>query len=187
MKTKKVRIGVKIAIAVMMSGLLVPFSGFTDVTHAWVPTGAKWSTNQVSKLSYNKTGSSSVNDIWNEAIFNWNQQSTKPNFSTQTTSSPNVEFQGVHISNTDSDGKAQWYTDSNGTTYHSFAWINTYFTSGYSSLKARSVASHEIGHVLGLSHASGCVLMSDNTPTRYDTCGVYTPQSDDLNGINALY
>lgn len=51
---------------------------------------------------------------------------------------------------------------------------------------------HELGHSFGLGHtgASGCTnikLMVPTTSQRYDTCGVYRPQQDGVDGINAIY
>jgi hypothetical protein len=39
---------------------------------------------------------------------------------------------------------------------------------------------------MGIGHASGCVLMTAYTSTR-NSCGVYGPTTDDVNGINRLY
>jgi hypothetical protein len=60
-------------------------------------------------------------------------------------------------------------------------------TQDYEGNKVRSVAGHEMGHVFGLAHDSGCILMRSTTSWRYDVCGVYTPQGDDINGFGALY
>jgi hypothetical protein len=50
---------------------------------------------------------------------------------------------------------------------------------------------HEMGHGLGLDHAgssscSGQPIMYSSS-NRYFNCGHVTPQSDDINGINAIY
>ena len=80
------------------------------------------------------------------------------------------------------------------TTYYYFfghftsmsAWLNYHWLAGYSSNEARGVAAHELGHIAGLDHTSGCVLMTPYTSTR-QSCGISYPVTDDVNGINAMY
>lgn len=69
----------------------------------------------------------------------------------------------------------------------SHSWLNSYYTQNYSPGAIQSVTTHELGHVAGLAHASNCVIMVADTATRYYYCGVFAPQRDDENGINALY
>ncbi|SFE87446.1 Matrixin [Paenibacillus algorifonticola] len=49
----------------------------------------------------------------------------------------------------------------------------------------RSTAGHELGHALGLDHVSVLVTAIMNSSRDRET--VYTPQTDDINGVNALY
>jgi hypothetical protein len=109
------------------------------------------------------------------------------------------------------DSNVNWYSGSSvatadqtfnggvswdGITYYNFdgsnnftsanAWLNDYYASGYSLQDRIGVMSHEAGHQIGLAHGSGCVLMVPDTPTR-SSCGVWTPQTDDLNGAKAVY
>jgi len=65
--------------------------------------------------------------------------------------------------------------------------INTYYAASYGDYKYRSVVAHELGHALGLAHESGAVVMNASTYDRYTVYSVYSPQSDDRNGVNALY
>ncbi len=95
------------------------------------------------------------------------------------------------------------YTQTNGETY---SWsctngywtvtvqvrINRYYADGYSAAKRQSVLAHELGHALGLSHASALScpnvpLMHQSTYTRYDVCHINTPQQGDVDHVNTLY
>ena len=68
------------------------------------------------------------------------------------------------------------------------AYLNYYFIQNYSWGQVDGVATHELGHVIGLAHnSSGCVIMTPYTSYRWGTCGISTPQTDDVNGINSLY
>lgn len=66
------------------------------------------------------------------------------------------------------------------------AWvskINWYFNETMYETFARSVGGHELGHTLGLDHTNNRALMNYNR----DRWVIYRPQTDDLNGVNALY
>lgn len=90
-----------------------------------------------------------------------------------------------------SDSSVGWdgitnYSYSSGSFNYAHVLLNYYYTSGYSSATKQGVAAHELGHAMGLGHTNGCVLMTPNTPTR-NSCGIYGPTSDEVNGINSLY
>ncbi|HZU67988.1 MAG TPA: M57 family metalloprotease [Ktedonobacteraceae bacterium] len=82
------------------------------------------------------------------------------------------------------------YGSSNGYFTYANTYLNYYFTGdtkNYPDGRIQGIAVHELGHSVGLAHASGCVIMVAASYTRWYTCGIDTPQTDDENGINALY
>lgn len=68
-----------------------------------------------------------------------------------------------------------------GNAYH--MWDGTTMT--YDQRKA--VYTHEIGHALGLAHASTGVASVMRDEAQRHANGWYTPQTDDINGVNNLY
>jgi hypothetical protein len=65
---------------------------------------------------------------------------------------------------------------------------NSYYMDGYDVNKRCSTCAHELGHSLGL-YDSGTdpVLMNGYDSSRYDWYGIFTPQADDVAGINDHY
>jgi hypothetical protein len=65
--------------------------------------------------------------------------------------------------------------------------LNWYYHQNYNTQARQSVAAHEFGHGVALSHSSlGSALMNGSTQTRYYTNGTYTPQSDDISWAQQL-
>jgi hypothetical protein len=62
--------------------------------------------------------------------------------------------------------------------------LNEYYLRGYSTGKRRGVASHELGHALGLAHSYAGQVMVDNSASRG---AMYVPQSHDRADYNSLW
>lgn len=89
----------------------------------------------------------------------------------------------------DWDGMATIFT-SNGRVVSASAVLNSYYTGSYNALKRASVASHELGHILGLGdeNPSKRELMNQRTDYRYDLYKISTPQPVELHVIdNVIY
>lgn len=119
---------------------------------------------------------------WNNARSTWNGSAANVLFYNGSSS---YVVRDTYNSSVGWDGVTYNYGGS--TTTSSDIYLNSYYTSGYSDGKVQAVSAHELGHLLGLAHVNGCVLMNPYTSTRYDTCGVNYPTSDEVNGVNGLY
>jgi predicted Zn-dependent protease len=148
-------------------------------------TGAHWSS--VSSRPYQLVivyGGSTNATAWTNAASNWTSTPTKVVFN-QTTSNASIQLSDQNNSSVSWDGLSSW-SPATGTLSSAIGYLNVYYTAGYSANTRKGVAAHELGHILGLAHTNGCVLMTPTTSTR-NSCGIYTPASDDINGVNALY
>jgi hypothetical protein len=63
---------------------------------------------------------------------------------------------------------------------------NSYYMDNFPPLKRQNTCCHEYGHTLGLADNSDntTIMCSWNA---YDSTSIYTPQNDDIAGINAHY
>jgi hypothetical protein len=61
--------------------------------------------------------------------------------------------------------------------------LNWFYLSADDDTKRRSTSGHELGHALGLDHTANAALMNDAR----DRATIYTPTTEDINGIKAMY
>ncbi|WP_172200960.1 M57 family metalloprotease [Saccharibacillus qingshengii] len=152
----------------------------------WSLAGHSWPASTRTNITYSRDGSADA--VWNNAVNNWNYKTNLIKFTNGGTSGK-VSLSTVYNSSIDSDGRATTYFDASKNAYGGFSWLNTYHTSKYTAAKTESVATHELGHILGLADLSSgyASLMNGYTSARYDTFGIYTPQKDDVDGITFIY
>jgi hypothetical protein len=134
---------------------------------------------------------------YDSAKGDWNTSSANVNFKSPGATGISGEVWGwdVHDSSVGWSGLTRLFNSAGQECYGSSCrwtdadvFLNHYYTQNYTdSAKKKGLASHELGHAIGLAHAGGCVIMVDNDYSRWNVCGVHTPQADDRNGVNALY
>lgn len=146
-------------------------------------TGAHWpNANRPVTISVSYSGTATG---WNNGMSAWNATPTKALFTAPGGGTQTTVLGDTNDSSVSWDGISNW-NPGTGTINNAQGRLNYNYTKNYNANQIKGVAAHELGHILGLAHHNGCYLMVDNTPQR-TSCGVYTPQSDDQAGINALY
>ncbi|WP_139491475.1 matrixin family metalloprotease [Brevibacillus dissolubilis] len=156
-------------------------SAYANVT----PTVGKWSTN--SKSAQNQTNNSTDAAAYSTGKTRWNNSTDFLIGSTTSTST--FTYSNVYNSSATWDGIC-YYTWSGGYISGARTYLNNYFTDSYTSSLRNSVATHELGHAIGLDHNTTASQSSSVMTPYTKVSGVARteyPQSYDITAVNNLY
>lgn len=169
---------------------------FIPTTQAYNFTGNRWPKKSGQSytvyLRYGMPNTSSYTiyrDAFASAVSDWNSSQSKISFnlSDSNASSPfyvgtyYTEFQEIY-------GECKCYGSFSSD--YIFETVNVLLNTNNPGIQTksktrRSVAGHELGHALGLHEENSVANALMNQNRNRET--IYTPQTDDINGVNARY
>lgn len=126
-------------------------------------------------------------NTWDQAVSDWNGSQSKISFNLSAIHVGSPNLVGT-MSDPDQSLYGECYTTKPNNVLTSFqAYINSSNSNiSSNSTIRRSTANHELGHAMGLKHYNGSVQLAVMNSNR-DRTKVYTPKTDDINGVNAKY
>lgn len=145
---------------------------------AYTFNGCKWAS---ANITYNNTTSGVNRTAFANATSEWSSK-TDANLSSNTGSS---NFFLV-ASNQGASGFGGFTTTEcpGGRTFRVNSSLNTYYSNSYSAGQRQAMATHEMGHGLGLDHVSTTSAIMYRAPL--SSTSIF-PKTDDIRGVNALY
>lgn len=178
-------------------GTAIPLGLIASVpAQAYILEGPRWAGQPApptccAQITYrNFAGQSRNINGLNNGAYAWSASAAPVVISSTSSAGYMINAYDVDNSSVSWDGLTSytWYTGSDGRKYFNFSpnlRLNNHYTKNYSASTIKGLAAHEFGHALGLDdRSSGCEIMNGSTASR---CGLSTPQTDDINGIKALY
>jgi len=175
MKLRKIAVLFSVTLAILIAPLMV---------RAYVLEPYYWK-DGVSGLTYKwgsnlQTPGTVIRTDFENALSDWNGTPTPVWFSYSSRSSNTLN--SYYVSDSSEYGVCNITYSGNEILYFT-AMVNAGNINIGKSNVARSAAGHELGHGIGLGHSTAIAIMNSNR----DRTRIYTPQQDDINGVNARY
>ena len=176
--------------SIIFGSMIVLLVSLATSAGAYTFTGCKYDSGSISPIQYRfYSVTSTYVTAFQNAQAKWDQTSSPGYFGENSTSlDPEIPVQDGEYSGS-FWAQVAWNCDSDGTysgNEVSYLRFDTWDMRGLSASQREKVAMHELGHAYGLGHvtSSYCRVMEPGTDKF--SCN-YLPDSDAVNGVNALY